>query len=140
MKKIVVVGWGTTGDVYPVLALAERLLESGHQVRVCALALYRDKILEIGAEFYEIGVEFDLEDFHAAIDTVISKRDPLAMMRLIVEEGIVRRGKKWYQDCLTAMEGTDLVICHSVDIPAQEAAIRNEIPWFTVTYCTAIIK
>ena len=48
--KIVVVGWGTTGDVYPVLALTERLLERGHQVRVCALTLYRDKILEIGAD------------------------------------------------------------------------------------------
>ena len=138
--KIVMVGWGTTGDVYPVLALAERLLERGHQVRVCAPALYRDKILEVGAEFYEIGVAFDLGEFHAAMDAIIPKRDPLAMMRLIVEEGIVRRGEQWYQDCLAAMKGIDLVICHSVDIPAQEAAIRNGIPWLTVTYCPAIIK
>lgn len=138
--KIVVVGWGTTGDVYPVLAVVERLLEKGHQVRVCALSLYKDKVLEIGAEFYEIGVEFDLGDFHAALDAVVLKRDPLAMMRLIVEEGIVRRGEKWYQSCLTAMKEADLVICHSVDIPAQEAAIRNGIPWLTVTYCPAIIK
>lgn len=138
--KIVVVGWGTTGDVYPVLALSERLLKRGHQVRVCALSLYRDKILEIGAEFYEIGVDFDLAEFHAAMDAVIYKRDPLAMLRLIVEEGIVRRGEKWYQDCSAAMKGADLVICHSVDIPAQEAAIRNEIPWLTVTYCPATIK
>ena len=138
--KIVVVGWGTTGDVYPVLALVERLLGRGHQVSVCALSLYRDKILEIGAEFYEIEVEFDLEEMHTAMDAIIPKRDPLAMLRLIVEEGIVRRGGQWYQDCLTAMKGADLVICHSVDIPAQEAAIRNEIPWLTVTYCPGIIK
>ncbi len=138
--KIVMVGWGTTGDVYPVLALAKRLLERGHQVRVCALTLFKDKVLEIGAEFYEIEVAFDLEEFHAAMDAIIPKRDPLAMMRLIVEEGIVQRGEKWYQDCLAAMKGADLVICHSVDIPAQEAAIRNGVPWLTVTYCPAIIK
>ena len=138
--RIVMVGWGTTGDVYPVLALADRMLERGHQVRVCAPALYRDKILEIGAEFYEIRVAFDLGEFHTAMDAIIPKRDPLAMMRLIVEEGIVRRGKQWYQDCLAAMKGADLVICHSVDVPAQEAAIRNGIPWLTVTYCPAIIK
>ena len=137
--KIVVVCWGTTGDVYPVLALVERLLERGHQVRVCAPALYRDKILEIGAEFYEIGVAFDLAEFHAAMDAIIPKRDPLAMLRLIVEE-IVRRGEQWYRDCLTAMEGFDIAICHSVDIPAQEAAIRNGIPWFSVTYCPGFIK
>ena len=138
--KIVVVCWGSTGDVYPVLALSERLLERGHQVRVCSPALYRDKILEIGAEFYEIGVTFDLAEFHAAMDAIIPKRDPTAMLRLIVEEGIVRRGEKWYQDCLTAMKGFDIAICHSVDIPAQEAAIRNGIPWFTVTYCPGFIK
>lgn len=138
--KIVMVGWGTTGDVYPVLALAKRLLERGHQVRVCALTLFKDKVLEIGAEFYEIEVAFDLEEFHAAMDAIIPKRDPLAMMRLIVEEGIVQRGEKWYQACLAAMKGADLVICHSVDIPAQEAAICNGVPWLTVTYCPAIIK
>ncbi|MCY3742147.1 MAG: glycosyltransferase [Candidatus Poribacteria bacterium] len=138
--KIVVACWGSTGDVYPVLALSERLLERGHQVRVCSPALYRDKILEVGAEFYEIGVFFDLAEFHTAMDAIIPKRDPTALLRVIVEEAIVRHGAQWYQDCLTAMKGSDLVICHSVDIPAQEAAIRNGIPWVTVTYCPAIIK
>ena len=138
--KIVVVGWGSTGDVYPVLALSERLLQRGHQVCVCAPELYKDRILEIGAEFHEIGIVFDLSEFRAAMDEIIPKRDPIAMMRLIVEVGIVRRGQKWYQDCLAAMQGADLAICHSVDIPAQEAAIRNKIPWLTVTYCPAIIK
>ena len=138
--KIVVVCWGSTGDVYPVLALSERLLARGHQVRVCSPALYRDKILEIGAEFHEIGVAFDLAEFHAAMDAIIPKRDPSAMLRLIVEEAIVHRGGKWYQDCLTAMKGFDIAICHSVDIPGQEAAIRTGIPWLTVTYCPGFIK
>ena len=138
--KIVVVCWGSTGDVYPVLALSERLLERGHQVRVCSPALYKDKILEVGAEFHEIGVIFDLSEFHAAMDAIIPKRDPTAMLRLIVEEGIVRRGRKWYQDCLAAMKGFDIAICHSVDIPGQEAAIRNGIPWLTVTYCPGFIR
>ena len=138
--KIVVACWGSTGDVYPVLALSERLLGRGHHVRVCSPALYRDKILEVGAEYYEIGVPFDLAEFHTAMDAIIPKRDPTAMLRLIVEEGIVRRGGKWYQDCLAAMKGFDIAICHSVDIPGQEAAIRNGIPWFTVTYCPGFIK
>ena len=138
--KIVVVGWGTTGDVYPVLALSERLVEKGHQVRVCAPALYKNKILEIGAEFYEIGVVFDLSEFHVAMDAIIPKRDPIAVLQIIVEEGILRRGKKWYRDCLTAIKGFDMAICHSVDIPAQEAAIRNDVPWLTVTYCPDFIK
>ena len=138
--KILVTCRGSTGDVYPVLALSERLLERGHQVRACAPVIYRDKILEIGVEFHEIGVPFDLSEFQEAMDTTISKRNPLAMLRLMVEERTMRRGERWYQDCLTAMKGFDVVICHLGDIPAQEAAIRNSTPWLTVTYCPAFIK
>ena len=42
--KVAIVAWGTTGDVYPVLALAGRLLKKQHQVRVCAPTIYKDKI------------------------------------------------------------------------------------------------
>lgn len=138
--KIVAVGWGTTGDVYPILALSERLLERGHQVRVCTPALYRNKVLEIGAEFYEIDVVFDLAEFRKVMDAIIPKRDPIAVVRYLVEEGLARYGEKWYRDCLSAMKGFDIAICHSADIPGQEAAIRNRLPWLTVTYSPGFIK
>ena len=138
--KIAIAAWGTTGDVYPVLALAERLLKKDHQVRVCAPPIYKDKVLEIGADYYEVGVAFELAEFHQNMDTVIAMRDPIAPLLLIAKEGILRSGEKWYRDCLDAMKGYDLVICHSIDIPAQEAAIRNGLPWLTVTYCPGFIK
>lgn len=138
--KIAVAAWGTTGDVYPLLALTECLLKKGHEVRVCAPSLYRDKIRAIGAEFYEVGITFDLAEFHEAMDTVISMRDPIAPLLLIAKEGILRHGEKWYRDCLAALKGFDLAICHSIDIPGQEAAIRKGLPWLTVTYCPGFIK
>ncbi len=138
--KIAIAAWGTTGDVYPVLALAERLLKKEHQVRVCAPSIYKDKVLEIGADYYEAGVAFELAEFHQNMDTVIAMRDPIAPLLLIAKEGILRSGEKWYRDCLEAMKGYDLVICHSIDIPTQEAAIRNGLPWLTVTYCPGFIK
>ena len=138
--KIAIAAWGTTGDVYPLLALTERLLQRKHQVRVCAPSIYKDKILEIGADFYEVGVAFELAEFHQTMDTVMAMRDPMAPLLLIAKEGILRRGEKWFNDCLTAMEGVDVAICHSIDIPGQEAAIKNGLPWVTVTYCPGFIK
>lgn len=138
--KIAIAAWGTTGDVYPLLALAAQLLNREHQVRVCAPSIYKDKILEIGADFYEVGVAFDLDEFHQTMDTMITMRDPMAPLLVIAKEGILKRGEKWYNDCLAAMKGYDLVICHSIDIPAQEAAIRNNLQWITVTYCPGFIK
>ena len=138
--KIAIVAWGTTGDVYPLLALAERLLNREHQVRVCAPLIYKDRIVDIGADFYEVGVAFDLAEFHQTMDAMMAMRDPMAPLLLIAKEGVIKRGEKWYNDCLEAMKEYDLVICHSIDIPAQEAAIKNGLPWITVTYCPGFIK
>ena len=138
--KIAIVAWGTTGDVYPILALAERLLKRQHQVRVCAPSIYKDKIIEIGADFYEVGAAFDLTEFHQIMDTVIAMRDPMGPLLMIAKEGIIRRGERWYKDCLDGLSGYDIVICHSIDIPAQEAAMRKDLPWLTVTYCPGFIK
>jgi len=137
--KIIVVGWGTTGDVYPLLALSERL-SIEHQVRVCAPSIYKDKISQIGIDYYQVGTTFDLTEFHQTMDSLIKMRDPMTPLVLIAKEGVLRHGEKWYHDCLEAMKGYDLVICHSVDIPAQEAAIRLGMPWITVTYCPGYIK
>ena len=124
--KIAIVAWGTTGDVYPVLALADRLLKNKHQVRICAPSIYEEKINEIGADYYEVGAVFDLNEFHKTMDTAIAMRDPMGPLMLIAKEGVVRRGKKWYSDCLEAMKNYDMVVCHSIDIPAQEASHQKE--------------
>lgn len=137
--RVLFVGWGTTGDVYPLLALSERLSKE-HQVRVCAPLIYKDKISQIGIDYSEVGTTFDLNEFHQTMDTLIRMRDPMGPLVLIAKEGILRHGEKWYHDCLEVMNGYDLVICHSIDIPAQEAAIRLGIPWITVTYCPGFIK
>ena len=138
--KIAIVAWGTTGDVYPLLALAERLSNRGHVVRVCAPEIYKDKVLDIEVEYSEVGVTFDLAEFHQTLDTMITMRDPMQALLIVVKEGIIKSGKKWFDDCLAATNGYDIVICHSMDIPAQEAAIQNNIPWITVTYCPGFIK
>lgn len=137
--KIVVAAWGTTGDVYPLLAVVERLLRRGHEVRVCAPALYKERIQHIGADYREVGIAFELKQFHKAMDDIIPMRDALSPLLVIVKEGILRGGEKWYHDCLSAMKGYELALCHSGDIPGQEAAIRLGLPWVTHSYCPGFV-
>ena len=92
--KIVVAAWGTTGDVYPLLAVVERLLRRGHEVRVCAPALYKERIQHIGADYREVGIAFELKRFHKAMDDIIPMRDALSPLLVIVKEGILRGGRK----------------------------------------------
>ena len=138
--RIVLSTWGSTGDIQPFLALSERLSKEGHTVRVCTSKIYRDRFIERGVDFYPVGAPFDLGRLDQAMDRIVQIRDPLKSAILIAKEGILYKADQWYEDCLKGMEGYDLAICHSADVPGQEAAIRNNLPWITVSYCPGFIK
>ena len=132
--------WGSTGDIQPFLALSERLLKVGHEVRVCTSEIYRDRFTKRGIDFYPVGAPFDLDRLDQAMDAIVQIKDPLKSAILIATEGILYKADQWYEDCFKGMEGYDLAICHSADVPGQEAAIRNNLPWITVSYCPGFIK
>ena len=138
--RIVLSTWGTTGDVQPFLALSERLLKAGHEVRVCTSEIYRERFTSRGIDFYPVGVSFDLNRLNQAMDAIVQIKNPLKSTISIAKEGLLYKADKWYEDCLRGMEGYDLAICHAVDIPGQEAAIRNNLPWITVSYWPGFIK
>lgn len=138
--RIVLSTWGSTGDVQPFLALSERLSKEGHKVRVCTSETYRDRFTKRGVDFYPVGAPFDLDRLDRLMDVTVQIKDPLQSAIFIAREGILYKADKWYEDCLKGMEGYDLAICHSADVPGQEAAIRNNLPWITVSYCPGFIK
>ena len=138
--RIVLSTWGSTGDVQPFLALSERLLKRGHEVRVCTSEIYRDRFTKRGSDFYAVGAPFDLDRMNQAMDAIVQIKDPLKSAISIAKEGLLYKADKWYEDCLKGMEGYDLAICHSADVPGQEAAIRNNLPWITVSYYPGFIK
>ena len=138
--RIVLSTWGSTGDVQPFLALSERLSKEGHKVRVCTSEIYRDRFTKRGIDFYPVGAPFDLDRLDRAMDAIVQIKDPIKSAILIATEGILYKADQWYEDCRKGMEGYDLAICHSVNVPGQEAAIRNNLPWITVSYCPGFIK
>ena len=138
--RIVLSTWGTTGDVQPFLALSERLLKVGHEVRVCTSEIYRERFAKRGIDFYPVGVSFNADRLNQAMDAIAQIKNPFKSTIAIVKEGLLYKADKWYEDCLRGMVGYDLAICHAADVPGQEAAIRNNLPWITVSYWPGFIK
>ncbi|KAE9003266.1 Sterol 3-beta-glucosyltransferase [Phytophthora rubi] len=53
--NICIVIVGTRGDVQPFVAIAQRLQQDGHRVRLATHAIYRDFVTSYGLEFYPLG-------------------------------------------------------------------------------------
>ena len=138
--KIMLTTWGTIGDIRPFLALAKSLKNSGHQVQVCASSVYGQQFEEIGVGFRPVGVPFDRDRFDQIMDGIINIRNPLKSALVIAKEGILNQAEQWYNDCLEAMTDCDIAVCHSADMPGQEAAVKKNLPWMTVSYCPGFIK
>ena len=117
--------WGTTGDVRPFLALARELKIAGHQVQVCASSVYGQQFQQIGGGCRPVGVPFEKDRFDRIMDGIINIRNPLKSALVIAKEGILNQAEHWYKDCLDAMTDCDIVVCHSADMPGQEAAIKR---------------
>ena len=138
--RIVLSTRGTTGDVQPFLALSERLLKVGHGVRVCTSEIYRERFAKRGIDFYPVGFSFNADRLNQAMDAIAQIKNSFKSTIAIVKEGLLYKADKWYEDCLRGMVGYDLAICHAADVPGQEAAIRNNLPWITVSYWPGFIK
>lgn len=138
--RIVLTTWGSTGDVQPFLALARKLSDAGNEIRVCTSEIYRERFTKCAVDFYAVGVPFDFDRMHRAMDKVVKIKDPLRSSIILVKDGILYKADKWYQDSLNGMAGYDLAICHSADIAGQEAAIKLNLPWISVSYCPGFIK
>jgi hypothetical protein len=67
-------------------------------------------------DLYAVGVPFDFDYMHRAMDKVAKIKDPFRSAVLLVKNGILYRADTWYQDCLKGMAGHDLGICHSADV------------------------
>lgn len=53
--SICILAIGTRGDVQPFLAVAKRLQQDGHRVRLATHDVYREFIMDHGVEFYPLG-------------------------------------------------------------------------------------
>ncbi|MBL1078302.1 glycosyltransferase family 1 protein [Nocardia sp. 2] len=64
MSRLVIAAMGTRGDVAPLLDVALRLRDAGHEVVVAAHCLFRDLVTEAGLDFRLMGLDIqgDMSD------------------------------------------------------------------------------
>ncbi len=133
--KVALIAVGSRGDVEPYLALGQRLVARGHQVRVAALGLFGPAVAEAGLEFHSLGDLPQRFQPRPAAPGGRRQRDASTLFR-----GVAGRALFWaffpgmlrgsLDRFVPACEGMDAVVFTRLALPVPHVAERLGIPCF----------
>jgi len=132
--RVLLAGYGTRGDVQPLVALGRHLREAGHEVAIGASPVFATWVAAHGLDFHAIGG--DIQVFLRRHAGLLTRRRPLAMRRLL-EEARAEMDLAFEQTG-TAAEGADLVVS-GVHTAAASVAEALGVPHRTLLFCPQLI-
>lgn len=141
--RVAVLAMGSRGDVYPYLALALGLRESGHEVRFAAYTNFEGEVRARGLEYAPI-----LGDYHEIVTGELGARlaegepgkrrgakmeeagqNPLLLARHFLST-IAPLMRKTFADALEICRGADAILCSAIGLfPAYHVAEKLGLPY-----------
>jgi sterol 3beta-glucosyltransferase len=128
--KISLLTIGAMGDTQPFLALAVRLKQQGHTVRLAARPDFATLATSYGIEFAPLGNPYESLLRSEEVATAIGSGN---MLRMIVRQASDRKQRKAFfdrldTDALRAVEGAEAIIYKSSWIPFYSIAEKLDVP------------
>ena len=132
--KIVLAGYGTRGDVQPLVALGVRLRAEGHDVVVAASQVFEELVRGQGLEFHTAGG--DVEALLRRHGEVLVRHQE-RMLRQFLDFARAEAGRLFDQT-YEAARGADLVVA-GVHSAAPSVAEALGLPYRTLLFCPQLI-
>ena len=132
--KIVLAGYGTRGDVQPLVALGVRLRAEGHDVVVAASQVFEELVRGRGLEFHTAGG--DVEALLRRHGEVLVRHQE-RMLRQFLDFARAEAGRLFDQT-YAAARGADLVVA-GVHSAAPSVAEALGLPYRTLLFCPQLI-
>jgi rhamnosyltransferase subunit B len=124
-KRIVITSFGSLGDIYPYLTLAQRLRQRGHDAILATSAYYRELIEGEGVAFCPVRPDADPEDRALIRRLMEPKRGP----EILIRECLLPHLRHSYTDLTAAAHGADLLVTHPITFAGPLVAEQHRIPW-----------
>ena len=126
-KRIVLATFGSPGDLHPFLAIGAELHARGHQPIVATSPLYRGQVAAAGLDFAPVRPDrLPSQQDPDFLDRVIRDRvSPATVFRAMFLPSL----RDSLEDLLSATEGADAVVTHTLASAARLAAEARGLPW-----------
>jgi len=126
-QRILVVTWGSFGDLNPHLALAVALADRGHEVPFAPAEFSRPRVEPLGLRFLPIHPA--LPDWRAEPGLVTRMMDPSRGTERLVKELVFPALRETFADVAPAAAASDLVVTSLLAVAARLAAEARGVPW-----------
>lgn len=127
-KRIVLCTFGSLGDIYPFLAIAEEMKRRGHSPVIATTPVYRSLIEGKGILFHPVRPDIDVSD----PNILRRAMDRRTGGRYIVCDLILPALRESYEDTAKVATHADLLVTHPMTLSAFLFARKTGIPWASV--------
>jgi len=136
--RIVLTSHGSTGDIYPVIALAVALQRRGHAVKFATIPNYREEIEAAGIEFYALCPNWEQADLAYWMGRLNKIRHPVQQLREIYVGA-----QAYIPDMIARMDAimpeTDLLVSSYLFPMNKGIADRHGVPFATLAFAPHVI-
>ncbi|MEZ5308413.1 MAG: glycosyltransferase [Pyrinomonadaceae bacterium] len=129
MPRILLAPYGSLGDLHPFIALGLELRARGHEVRICTMEAYREKIATLGFPFFPLRPSLDPEDKDLARQLM----DPNSGTENLVRNTMLGSINETHEDLISAADGMDMLVAGEIVFPSYSVSELKRIPLATTT-------
>ncbi len=136
--RIVLTSHGSTGDIYPVIALAVALQKAGHKVRFATIPHYQAEIEAAGVEFFALCPNWEQADLTYWMGRLNKIRNPVYQLREIYVGA-----RSYIPEMISRMDAimpeTDLLVSSYLFPMNKGIADRHGVPFATLAFAPHVI-
>ncbi|WP_309382459.1 glycosyltransferase [Cerasicoccus frondis] len=136
--RVLLTSHGSTGDVFPVIALGKALVEAGHDVRFACVKLFQNEVERAGITFVRMPPDWDQSGFAEAMRELTNAKNPIDLMRIIYSESL-----PFLEEILgiliAELEDADLFVCSYLFSHMTSLARAQGVPGAVATFSHHVV-
>ncbi|MGC1379233.1 MAG: glycosyltransferase [Anaerolineales bacterium] len=130
-QRVVITSIGSTGDVQPLLALADELRSAGHELVFALPSMYQARVQRLGFRFSEIGVGTGVDAWHKIFAQQARITDPVEQTRYFVE-ALGPWMSQMFQELCGLCSDADVLVSPAFHLAARMVHDATGIPFVSV--------
>lgn len=127
-RRILLVTFGSLGDLHPYLELGRELQKRGHAPLVASVPAYAPRVRAVGLDFHPVRPDINIEDAEQLRRAMHARNGS----KYVLADLALGRLREGFDDLRAAARDADLIVSHPIAFGALLLARASRRPWVSV--------